>query len=34
MLAEQIWFYIGERVDNDNILPDEDEIYIQIPKIL
>jgi hypothetical protein len=32
MLAEQIWFYIGRRVDNDNILPDEDEIYTKFQK--
>jgi hypothetical protein len=32
MLADEIWFYIGERVDNDNILPDEDEIYTRFQK--
>jgi hypothetical protein len=28
MLAKQIWFYISNRVDNDGVLPSEDEIYI------
>jgi hypothetical protein len=27
MLADKIWCYIGKRVDNDHILPDEDTIY-------
>lgn len=29
MLADNIWFYISRRVDNDSILPSEDEIYVQ-----
>jgi hypothetical protein len=28
MLAKQIWFYISNRVDNDGVLPSQDEIYI------
>lgn len=27
MFPDKIWFYISSRVDNDNILPSEDEIY-------
>lgn len=32
MLDDEIFFYIGSRVDNDNILPSDDEIYTQFQK--
>jgi hypothetical protein len=32
MLAEQIFYYLCRRVDNDNILPEEDEIYTAFQK--